>query len=331
MTVSPRGSSGAIPSAAAGQFDGRRETGIDIEHLDVVDTDPAPTGSQRSGREGGAPGGRDGGRATRIGTGRREPHVGGVRPRPHEDRPIRDPGPPRRGQGADQEGRSLVGPEVGAHALGIGIAHETVVGRRGGDGLGGPGLTEPCVGVGRGNLGERGQQPAHGESVPGAVVAGAGRHHALEEGVDVHRDEQPDRHLCRADPREVVPHHRIGGSSVRPGSAGIPAARLARDDRMASAPAIKVTERAPPAMAEAARLTSHCGLLPPTVVTSSAPGRVPSRSASSVAGAGPERDMMSTTDRRSIRSRRAGAEASASSAARAIRSTGVTSSVRSMD
>ena len=132
-------------------------------------------------------------------------------------------------------------------------------------------------------------------------------------------------------PGRSSPTTGSGGSWVRPGSGGIPAARRARDDRMASAPAIKVTERAPSAMARAARLTSHCGLLPPMVVTSQAVGRAPIRSASSVAGAGPVRDRMSTTDRRSILSRSAGAAASASSAARAIRSTDVTSSVRSMD
>ena len=76
--------------------------------------------------------------------------------------------------------------------------------------------------MGGGHLGERGQQLAHGPAMPGGVVSGPRRHHALEQGIDVHGQEQADGRLGRADPGEVVAHHRIGGSSVRPGVRGQP-------------------------------------------------------------------------------------------------------------
>ena len=100
---------------------------------------------------------------------------------------------------------------------------------------------------------------------------------------------------------------------------------------MASAPAMTVTDRVPAAMSAAARFTSHCGELPPTVVISHTPGWVPNARASSVAGAGPLWVMMLTTESRSIRWRRSGTSVNASSQARAIRSMGVTGSPRSMD
>ena len=100
---------------------------------------------------------------------------------------------------------------------------------------------------------------------------------------------------------------------------------------MASAPAMSVADRVPPAMSPAARLTSHWGEFPPMVVTSQSAPAMPSRAASSVAGAGPVWVMMSTTDRRPMADRRRGASRKAASEARSIRSTGVTSSVRSMD
>ena len=99
---------------------------------------------------------------------------------------------------------------------------------------------------------------------------------------------------------------------------------------MASAPATSDTAGVPAAMAEAARLTSHWGVLPPIVVVSRATSAPrPSRRASSVAGAGPTRVMTSTTVSRSMRSRSAGAPARAASHDRTIRSTGVTSASRS--
>ncbi len=120
------------------------------------------------------------------------------------------------------------------------------------------------------------------------------------------------------------------GRSVAPGSCARPAARRARDDRMASAPAMSVTDSRPPAMSEAARLTSHWGDVPPMVDTSRTGASTPTRPANSDAGAGPARVMTLTTDRRSIAPRRAGAWARASSQARSIRSTGLTGSTRSM-
>ncbi len=108
-------------------------------------------------------------------------------------------------------------------------------------------------------------------------------------------------------PGRSSPTTGSGGRSVAPNSGGRPAARRARDDRMASAPAMTVTERVPALMSLAARLTSHWGLLPPTVVDSQAPGRAPIRPANSPARAGPDRVMTSTTDSRSMRSRRPGA------------------------
>ena len=87
---------------------------------------------------------------------------------------------------------------------------------------------------------------AHGPTVLGGVVPGPGRHHAFEQRVDVDGRQQPDGHLRRADPGEVVAHHRVRREVGRdPARRGMPAARRARDDRMASAPAINVTERAP--------------------------------------------------------------------------------------
>ncbi len=100
---------------------------------------------------------------------------------------------------------------------------------------------------------------------------------------------------------------------------------------MASAPATRVTESDPSAIWLAARFTSHWGVLPPIVETSHRAVAAPIRVASSVAGAGPAGVMMLTTDTRSISWRRAGTSASAAWHARSIRSTGVTSSVRSMD
>ena len=59
-----------------------------------------------------------------------------------------------------------------------------------------------------------------------------------------------------------------------------------RDDRMASAPAMRVTDRVPAAISEAARLTSHWGEFPPTVVTSTAAGVAEAQAAGELGGRG---------------------------------------------
>lgn len=93
---------------------------------------------------------------------------------------------------------------------------------------------------------------------------------------------------------------------------------------MASAPAMTVTVSAPATMSVAARLTNHWGLFPPTVVASHVAAPVPIRPSSSVAGAGPVRVMMFTTDSRSTRPLSTGTVSRAASQARSIRSIGVT-------
>ena len=260
-------------------------------------------------------GGGDGRGTTGVGTGRREPYVGGLGPRPDEDGPVGDPGPSGRGQRADDQRRSLVGPEEGGHPLGVGLADDAVVRCRGGDVLGGADLGEPGVGVGCRHLGERREQRPHGPSVLGGVVPGPGRHHALEQGIDVHGRQQADGGFAGPDSGKVVAHHRVGwevgapqlaGQARRPSGPGRPDGlgsgdhghRQGADGDGRGGPVDQ------PLRAVAARWSS----------TSHAAGRAPIRPANSAAGADPERVMMSTTDRRSMRSRSAGADSRAWSA-----------------
>ena len=121
------------------------------------------------------------------------------------------------------------------------------------------------------------------------------------------------------------------GVSVLGEEAVVVRARRCREERMASAPAMTVTANLPSTMAEAARLTSHCGLFPPMVVTSQAARSVPIRAARSEAGWGPVRVMTLTTETRLTRERRAGTSVNAASQASSMRSPGVVNAVRSMD
>ena len=132
-------------------------------------------------------------------------------------------------------------------------------------------------------------------------------------------------------PGRSSPTTGSGARPVSPSSRGSPAARRWREERMASAPAIRVADREPAAMSAAARLTSHWGEFPPMVVTSHTAGASPSRRANSVAGAGPVLVITSTTERRPMRSRSPPRPSRAASPARAMRSTGVTGARRSID
>ena len=138
--------------------------------------------------------------------------------------------------------------------------------------------------------------------------------------------------LAGADSGEVVPDHRIrrevgrpqlGGQARRPAGPRRPDGLGTGDDGHREGPGADVARR--PADQPLGTVAPDGGRL------AGAPAVRRSAAANSPARAGPDRVMTSTTDSRSMRSRRPGATAKASSQARAIRSTGVTSSVRSMD
>ena len=147
----------------------------------------------------------------------------------------------------------------------------------------------------------------------------------------MHRQQQPDGRLGRPHPGEVVAHHRVGGEV---GGAEVPWHALGASGPVGAdglGPGDERDDSRPPAMSEAARLTSHWGELPPMVVTSHRAPATPMRAASSVAGAGPGPDITLTTETRWIACRRAGTSARADPAARSMRSTAVTTSWRSID
>ena len=168
---------------------GGREARVEVQALEIVDIDGA-SGRSRGRVEQGRAGRPDGRRPAGVGSGGDEADVDGLGARPHEHGPVLDAGPARLGQRADDQCGCLVRAEECRHALRIGLAHDPVVRCGGGDLLGGADLGEPCVGIGRGDLGERRHQPADGGPVRVGVTPGPGREDVLEQRVDVHRSEQ---------------------------------------------------------------------------------------------------------------------------------------------
>ena len=90
-------------------------------------------------------------RRTEVGARRGEPDVGGVGARPAEHGPVGDAGGARRRERRHEHGRALVHVQEGAHALGVGLGHEAVVGRHRGQLRRGADVTEPRGGVGGGH------------------------------------------------------------------------------------------------------------------------------------------------------------------------------------
>ena len=84
--------------------------------------------------------------------------------------------------------------------------------------------------------------------------------------------DQAGLELGGAHRRPIDAHDRIGRpAAIGPGataSSGPPPGPARRAERWASAPAMRTTSTSPAAMAVAARLTSHWGEFPPTVVVS---------------------------------------------------------------
>ena len=281
---------------------------------------PTRPPGRRGGRlEEGAPGRGDGRRPPGVGPGGHEADVDGLGPRPDEHRPVADAGPAGLGQRADHEGGRLVRAQEGGHALGVGLAHDAVVGGRAWR------SRRPCAPRGTTRTGwpaatsvNGRHQLAQGGPVGGGVAPGPGGQHVLEQRVDVHRGQQrrrparPDRSRAgRRRPRDRGP------GRPRPSSRGRPRARRARDDRMASAPAMSVTVRLAGGDLGGRPVDQPLrGVAADGRDLAATSAARPSRSASSVAGAGPTLVMTSTTVSRSIRSRRRGTSARADSQAR---------------
>src|SRR5664279_2251582 len=100
---------GAVPGDAqrlCGQLDRRGEARVDVEDLDVVDAEGRRTpAGRRCSLEECPAGGPDGRRATGVGSGHGEPHVGHLGPGPDEHGPVAHPGPGCRGERAHDQGR----------------------------------------------------------------------------------------------------------------------------------------------------------------------------------------------------------------------------------
>ena len=272
-----------MPERLGGQLDGRREARVEVEQLEVVDADAALSAAtrcrveERRARPRRWPGSaRD--RAGRVGNARRSASA------PAQTKTARSATPARRAAASEQTTRAAPWSDPRKAVIRLVYGSQTM--RLSGDGVAissaAPRLREPGVRVGRRHLGEGGEQCAHRVPVRRRRrVRLACGDHALEQRIDVHRRQEADGRFGRSRPRagRRRPPDRAVGRPSRVGAS--PAARRARDERMASAPAMRVTDSSPAAMSEAARLTSHCGVLPPTVVTSRTGGSMPRRSASS--------------------------------------------------
>ncbi len=199
------------------------EAGVEVDRAEVVGLHPGVRQRRGAGRG-------DRGRGGQVGALGDEPLVDRRRAGVHEDPALlRHARGLRRGDAGDDEAGGQVDLQVGAHQLGVGVAHRAVVGGDRGQLVGRAGGGVPGVRVGGGGHREPGPQAGQQAPVLGLVTPGGAAQRRLHQRVGVDRGSQPHCCLGLVVGGPVEPDDPVGGAAVGlPGPVGRLAAGLQR-------------------------------------------------------------------------------------------------------